>query len=439
MSARPAQAGRQESDRKVNPLLWVVLALAVLSCFFSLVGISLRSFRRAELEKAFGGPSGRRRLERLEAELSSLRLTVSLCRVACNLTLVVVLLAVVGASGGGWGRVVLATAAAVAIIAVFGLAIPHAWAAYAGEKAIAAAYPILVAVRCALWPITALMGLFDVPVRRLAGITTEPAANGDSAKQEILHAAVVGRAEGAVNAEEAEMIESVIEFGQTHAGEIMTPRTDIFAIPVETRWEDACREVWQAGHSRVPIYERDIDNIIGILYAKDLLEQVRRGEPAGLREIMRKCYFVPETKALDSLLREFKGRKVHIAVVLDEYGGTAGLVTIEDVLEEIVGDISDEYDQAEPAQMLATDERTVEADGRVYIDDLNDALEIEIPEDEDYDTVAGFVFSELGYIPAVGETLEAQGARFTILAADERKITRLRVERAQDAEEGEPD
>ncbi|MBL7221708.1 MAG: CBS domain-containing protein, partial [Phycisphaerae bacterium] len=137
--------------------------------------------------------------------------------------------------------------------------------------------------------------------------------------------------------------------------------------------------------------------------------------------------FVPETKALDDLLKEFKARKVHIAVVLDEYGGTAGIVTIEDVIEEIVGEITDEYDQSEPVLMQRIDERTIEADGRMYIDDLNDALDLEIPEDAGYDTVAGLVFSELGYIPRVDETLRAYGADFAVLAADERKITRLRV------------
>ncbi|MCK4602564.1 MAG: HlyC/CorC family transporter, partial [Phycisphaerae bacterium] len=217
-------------------------------------------------------------------------------------------------------------------------------------------------------------------------------------------------------------------FGETQAGEIMTPRTDIFALPVETPREKAAERIVRAGHSRVPVYEGDLDNIIGVLYAKDLLAPTDPPQQAHLREIMRKPYFVPETKVLDDLLREFKARKVHIAVVLDEYGGTAGLVTIEDLLEEIVGEISDEYDADAVAPMNRIDSRTAEVDGRLYIDDLNDAMNLAIPEDEDYDTVAGFVFSELGYIPAVGEEVSSHGAKFTVLAADERKITRLRVE-----------
>jgi len=284
--------------------------------------------------------------------------------------------------------------------------------------------------RYALYPVTAVLQWLHLPVRRLSGVSDAEVENGDDARQEILHAASEGRAEGAVDADEAEMIESVIEFGETQAGEIMTPRTDVFALPADTPWDVAAERIVEAGHTRVPVYEGDLDNIIGILYAKDLLRYVGDSAPVDLRKILRKPFFVPETKALDDLLREFRAGKVHMAVVLDEYGGTAGIVTIEDVLEEIVGDISDEYDRAAPALARRVDERTLEVDGRLHIDDLNDLAKLEIPEDEDYDTVAGFVFSRLGHIPQVGEELPTPGARFTVLAADERKITRLRVELA---------
>jgi CBS domain containing-hemolysin-like protein len=207
----------------------------------------------------------------------------------------------------------------------------------------------------------------------------------------------------------------------------MTPRTDVFALPASTAWEEAAARIVEAGHTRVPIYQGDLDNIIGVLYAKDLLRFVGSEQRPPIREIMRKCYYVPETIPLDELLRAFKGRKVHLAVVLDEYGGTAGIVTVEDVIEEIVGDISDEYDRPAPALMEKIDAATAEVDGRLHIDDLNDALGLAVPEDQDYDTVAGLVFSELGYIPTVGEELEAYGARFKVLAADERKIRRLKV------------
>jgi len=428
-----------EPEDNVSPSLWVALAIAAaaLSGFFSLAGYSLRSFRRAGIEGAFNGSSQARRLAVLEEHLAALMLTTSFVRTVSNLVLVMSMFylfalpqaqtrsqAVLRAGG--------ALGCAAAIIAVFGVAIPHAWASCAGEKVVAATLPVLMVFRRALHPVVAVMRSLDLPVRRLAGADDDE-ADGDAAKQEILQAASEGRAEGAVDADEVDMIESVMEFGDTQAGQIMTPRTDIVALPAQTPFDEAARRIVEAGHTRVPVYQGDLDHIIGILYAKDLLGQTGRGDPPAIRSILRKPFFVPETKPLDDLLRELKARKVHIAVVLDEYGGTAGLITIEDLLEEIVGEISDEYDRATPALMQRIDERTAEVDGRMYIDDLNDAMGLEIPEDADYDTVAGLVFSELGYIPTVGETLTACGASFTVLAADERKITRLRVQLAEKA------
>ena len=409
----------------MDPFLWVVVASAALSGFFALISYALHAFRRLQLEEAFKGDRAEKRLAWLEDNVTALRLTASLFRALANLVLVVALIGLVDSS-------VVGAATAAAIIAIFGVAIPHAWAAYAGEKALAVVYVVLVACRYLLYPVTAVMQAFDLPIRRLTGLSDQEANNSDSAKQEILQAASEGRAEGAVDAEEVDMIESVIEFGQTHAGQIMTPRTDVFAMPVETLWDQGCIKVVEAGHTRVPVYQDSLDNIIGILYAKDLLGHIGSDQPPSLRGIMRKPYFVPETMVLNDLLREFKARKVHMAVVLDEYGGTAGIVTIEDVLEEIVGEISDEYDRAEPALVKRIDRKAAEVDGRLHIDDLNDTFGLDIPEDEDYDTVAGFIFSELGFIPAADETLEAGGARFTVLAADERKITKLRVELIED-------
>jgi len=405
----------------------VVILATALSGFFALTSYSLRAFRRLQLEESFKGKRGEDRLAWLEANLMPVRLMVSLFRALANLVLLVAMVRLLN------GAVIGAAGVAAGVIAIFGVAIPHAWAAYAGERVLARVHALLVGCRYASYPVTAAMQAFDVPIRRLAGISDEEAENGNSAKQEILQAATEGRAEGAVNDQEVNMIESVMEFGDTHAGQVMTPRTDIFALPLETGWDESCARVVRAGHTRVPVYQENLDNIIGILYAKDLLRHVGGDQPPNLRGIMRKPYFVPETMALNDLLREFKARKVHMAVVLDEYGGTAGIVTIEDVLEEIVGEITDEYDRAQPALVKRIDRGTAEVDGRLHIDDLNDTFGLKIPEDEDYDTVAGFIFSELGFIPAAQETIEARGARFTVLSADERKINKLRVELIEDA------
>ncbi len=421
------------------PLLIAATVATALSCFFALLSYTLRAFRRVNLEEALASDKARAKLSWLDDHLNALRLMMSLLCSVANLTLVLLLLEMFEHHAGmaKLPAFLSAGSTGLLVICVFGVGIPHAWASSVGETILRQSAGTIRALYFVLWPAIRLMCLFDLPVRRLSGVGDASEENGDTAKQEILSAATEGRAEGEVDAEELEMIESVIEFADTHAGEIMTPRTDIFALAGDSDFSEVVEQIVEAGHTRVPLYQDDIDNIIGILYAKDLLKHAMGGEPTSLTAIMRKPYFVPESKALDDLLSEFKSLKLHMAIVLDEYGGTAGLVTIEDVIEEIVGEITDEYDQAGTEPIQKIDAMTVEAEGRTYIDDLNDALDLEIPEDKDYDTVAGLVFTELGHVPTIGEVVEAYGARLTVLDADERKINRLRVERLP--EETDPD
>ncbi len=409
---------------------WTAAAAAIISGYFALISYTLGSQRRVQLEESFSSARGRRRLAWLEANLRPLRLTVSLMRNLGNLVLMVALVQlIVPRDSYSLLRLIGAIVAAGGVIAIFGVAIPHAWARYSGERVLAATLGVLLVCRYLLYPVTAIMSAFDKPIRRLTG-TAEATQEeeGEAAKQEILQAASEGQLEGTVGAQEVEMIESVMEFGGTRAAQIMTPRTDIFAVPVDLPWEELVGRIIEAGHTRVPVYQDNLDNIVGILYAKDLLRYVVEHQPSDLRAILRKPYFVPQTKPLDDLLRDFKARKIHFAVVLDEYGGTAGIVTIEDVVEEIVGEITDEYDEPEPAMMHRIDVNTAEVDGRMRVDELNDELDLQLPQDEDYDTIAGMVFAELGYIPSAGEKLESHGVRVTVLAADERKITRLKIE-----------
>jgi putative hemolysin len=296
---------------------------------------------------------------------------------------------------------------------------------------------VMLAFRVLFYPFVAVIAAMDVPVRRLAGVSPDERGPSAAAKQEVLQAASEGAAEGAVGEAEAEMIASLMRLDEMEAREVMTPRTEVFAVPVTLSCQEATRSVVDAGHSRVPVYEGGLDNIVGILYAKDLLGVVQKGAPSSVRDTMRKALFVPETKRLDELLAELKAAKVHIAVVLDEYGGTAGIVSIEDVMEVIVGEIADEYDLSGPTMLKRLDGRTAEVDGRLRIGDLNDALGLRIPQGEDYDTVAGMIFSELGYIPPVGEKLQVHGATFTVTGADERKITKVKVVLPKSAARGD--
>jgi CBS domain containing-hemolysin-like protein len=423
-----------------DPLIWAAVLTAVLSGFFSVCAYALRGCSRRKLDQVFG-PKHEALRESLIAKLSDLQMVCALLRALSNLALLAVLLyglAPAGASGGWLLWPVLIAAVVISIVSV---AVPHAWAKYSAESILLLTARPLLILRKLLLPLVVLMRAVDWPVRRLSGAPEPVNGNGeadaeakeDAVKAEILHVASEGAAEGAVDDAEMEMIESVMEFSDTQAAEIMTPRTDIIALPAAATPAEVRETVVGCGHTRIPVHDGDIDNIIGVLHAKDLLavEEVDRLE---LRKIMRKPLFVPETKQLDELLREFKARKVHIAIVLDEYGGTAGIVTVEDLIEEIVGDIVDEYDAPESPLLKRIDERTIEIDGRLHIDDLNDATGLDLPEDEDYDTVAGLVFSELGAVPEAGQTLTIHGANFTILAADDRKIIRLQVEVLQPQE-----
>jgi magnesium and cobalt transporter len=225
------------------------------------------------------------------------------------------------------------------------------------------------------------------------------------------------------------MIESVIEFRDTTAGQIMSARPEIVGLELSAPLAEVKRVLEESGHSRVPVYAGTLDHIVGVLYARDLLRHV--GQPPeqfDLRSALRPPLYVPETKPLRDLLGEFRAKKVHIAIVLDEYGGTAGLITIEDVLEELVGDISDEHEPLEPAMFRRLSENLAEADARMYIDELNRLMSLNLPEDAGYDTLGGFVSTTLGKIPAKDTSFEADGARFTVLEAEPQKVTRVRVE-----------
>lgn len=234
--------------------------------------------------------------------------------------------------------------------------------------------------------------------------------------------------EGLVNEEESEMIRSIFSLGTTVVREIMIPRTDMACVPVEADIREVLDTIIACGHSRIPVYENTVDNIIGLLYAKDLLKcWGEREEQVSVRAIMRSPYFIPETKNLEQLLQEFKRKRVHLAIVIDEYGGTSGLITIEDLLEQIVGDIQDEYDREE-VMFTTNSDGSITADARMPVEDLEEHFSIQIDRDK-FDSVGGLIFHLTGKIPTTGDIFEGVGLQLTIIDADERKIKRVRIAR----------
>ncbi|MEC9373790.1 MAG: hemolysin family protein, partial [Planctomycetota bacterium] len=293
------------------------------------------------------------------------------------------------------------------------------------------------------WPFARALAFIDLVIKRLAGV--EDLTDEEELERELMSVVSEGEEEGALDENERQMIEAVVEFRSTTVDQIMTPRTEVEGFELTNDLNYIRAFIEEAGHSRIPVYEGDLDHIAGVLYAKDLLRFLGRDVNGfDLRSILRRPTFVPETKPLRGLLQEFQQNKVHLAIVLDEYGGTAGLVTIEDVLEEIVGEIEDEYEPATetpPSIQLVEGQRSVICDARAYIDDVNDELEAidaSLPEGESYDTVGGFVLSILGHMPVAGESFTLNGFIVKVLEAEPTRVTRVQIDFREKGHEPEP-
>ena len=412
----------------VDSILWLAVGLTIASLYFGASTFALRDLSRVRLAEVLERRGRDDWLDWLVDRTPELMMAAAALRLFANVGLIVVTTVLFrDRIESDLGYYVTVIAVAGGVMLVFGLAIPNAWAKYAGEELIVNTYYVLSLCRLVLRPIIAGLRLTDEIVRRLAGAPKPDESDEvDQIEQEILDVVSEGEKHGAVDETEKEMIESVIELRDTHAGQIMTPRTDVVGLNVTASVAEARRLILKEGHSRIPLYEEKIDNVVGVLYAKDLLK-IEGDDGTDLRDLMRTVPFVPESKSLRDLLREFQETKIHLAIVIDEYGGTAGLVTFEDILEELVGEIVDEYEPPEPDSLTRIDTSTVEVDAKLRIDELNDEMDIELPEGKDYDTVGGFVLAELGKIPDTGEALSRDNVHIEILDADDRKITRLRV------------
>jgi CBS domain containing-hemolysin-like protein len=265
--------------------------------------------------------------------------------------------------------------------------------------------------------ITRLLGVREVHQERITA-------------EELMILVERGGQEGGIEAEEQQMIGAVLELGEQRVHEVMVPRIDIVAAPATTALDALVELIVREGHSRIPIYDATVDNVIGILYAKDLLPYLAQGKTPKVTSILRTPLFVPESISVDDLLHSFQRRKVHLAIVLDEYGGTAGLVTIEDLIEEIVGEIQDEYDVEEP-MIVTLSENEARVDGRASVDDLAEHFGVELDglESEHYDTVGGLVYHEMAGVPTVGDEIEVDGLTLTVESTDGRRVGKVRVVR----------
>jgi putative hemolysin len=311
---------------------------------------------------------------------------------------------------------------------VFGELVPKTLAlAHAERYALALARPVEVLGRI-LKPVVWFLTTVTQGVTRLLGVR-DVSSDDAITSEELLILVERGSEQGTIEAEEEQMIGGVLELGEQRAHEVMVARVDMVSLEADATLSEIVETIVSEGHSRIPVYEGNIDNIIGMLYAKDLLPYlVGEDRPPSIRTLLRTPLFVPESMLVDDLLRSLQRRRVHIAIVLDEHGGTAGLVTIEDLLEEIVGEIQDEYDEEEP-MIVPLGDNEARIDGRADVDDMLEHFDTALDGDDqqEFDTVGGLVYHHIGGVPSVGDTVEVDGLKLTVEATDGRRLRTVHV------------
>jgi CBS domain containing-hemolysin-like protein len=311
------------------------------------------------------------------------------------------------------------------IVLIIGVLVPRALSRRAPERAALALFPYVRMLQRLLSPLTRLLDVLAAPVARLIG-GSEALPGPFVTEEEMRQLVNVGEEEGVIPEEEERMITSVFAFGDKLVREVMVPRVDVTAAEEQQSISAVTELILEHGHTRIPVYRETIDHVIGVVNAKDLLRVLHQHQPdVPLRAILRPPTFVPETKKVDELLRELQKQRVQLALVVDEYGGTAGLVTLEDLIEEIVGEIQDEYDTEMPLVEALSDHEWI-CDARLPLDDANDLLHTGW-EAEDVDTLGGFVYSRLGHVPQVGDAITVDNIVITVLSTEGRRLKQLLV------------
>lgn len=331
---------------------------------------------------------------------------------------------------------VLALVAMTFITVVFGELTPKYVALNNPEKWARYLIPPLLAFAWVMRPFTWLLNRSSQLVLR--ALNQKPMTEEDAvhSPEEIRMLVEQSEESGALEKEDAALIDAVFEFSEKNAREVMTPRTDIIALDVDSTMEEIMQTIHESGRSRFPVYRETIDDIIGVLLVKDMIRVLANpDEKVSLEELIRPPHFVPGTREVEDVLADFKHRKEHMAIVLDEYGGTAGVVTMEDLLEEIVGEILDEYDASPPAMLTSTGETLIP--GNTNIGELNEEYGLDIPEDESYTTIGGCVFGMLGYVPSVGDWVTIDNTTFTVREMEGRRIATLALSISPDEKDSE--
>jgi putative hemolysin len=433
--------------------LLVLLVLVLLEAFFVAAEIALVTVRRSRVEQLIdegrrGAGTVRRVTDDPTRFLAVVQIGVTFIGFLSSAFAAIVFSDPLGQLLAGWPplaawadaiAVVVVTILLAAFTIVFAELVPKSLAlAHVDRTAIALAGPIDLIGRI-LAPIVSLLTWATRHIAKwLGGDVSSRQAQITS--EELRLIVERGGQQGVLEAEEEQMISAVIELGDRKVHEIMVPRTEMTALPITATVDEALDTIIKEGHSRIPVYRKSVDEIVGVLYAKDLLPFLKSSQKPDLRKLLRSPLYVPESMSIDDLLHKIQGRKVHLAIVLDEYGGTAGIVTIEDLLEEIVGEIQDEYDAEEPMTVRLSDTEA-RLDGRASVDDLAELFDMDLSDLEDseeYDTVGGLIYHRVGGVPRPGDLVDIpeHGLTLTVEVTDGRRVGKvLAVHKHPDVEE----
>ncbi len=310
--------------------------------------------------------------------------------------------------------------------------IPAAIARIWAEVILIYTWSLLQMMSLCVFPVAHVTHGLVVVLRRMAGTIDAP-TDEEAFEEEVMTIVTEGLHDGHLEADARQMIEGVMDLDDNNAADIMTPRSDVDAVEAHLNVAEAAAFVNKCGRTRVPVFEKEFDRVVGVLYAKDLLRELSHSATdqsdaeKTVRDLMRDHWSVPQTRPLDDLLNDFLRSRTHLAIVVDEFQSVAGIVTIEDVLEEIVGEIVDETDDEEIGEIRPVDEFTAKVNGRTHLADVNEQLGLGLPEPEDFDTIGGLVISHLGRIPETGETIKLDSVRITVLAASKRRVEEVLV------------
>jgi len=421
----------------LNEILILAL-LVVCSAFFSMSETALTSVSRIKIKKFLGqGFFGAKALYDLRENPNKMLSTILVGNNLVNMgaaSLATYIFINLFERRGLMSESVAVTAAALTmtfLVLIFGEITPKTIAIRLSDRIALFVAPVISFLSLIFYPVIYVLDILCRPLIKLFGgdaVSKVPFVTEEELKMLLS----VGHEEGVLEQEEKEMIHSIFEFGDTTAKAVMTPKPDMVCLEVSTPLKEAAARIIEAGHSRIPVYEGTVDNITGVLFAKDLIGIFAMGKQADLRELLRPPLFVPESKKLDDLLRQMQSCHMHIAIIVDEYGGTAGIVSLEDLIEEIVGEIKDEFDIEEKTVDILSDGSAL-VDARLSVVEVNEKVGTALPEG-DYDTVGGFVVSLLGKLPTVGDIARFEDLRIYVERVFKKRITRIKIVRLRASE-----